>query len=179
VHAPGASALDKYVQSATLGDDALDKPWFTHDDLFDAGRVSFTMGPLANEDWGSDPAAAPPSLSTHELSAFGCPPRKGPKTFATTLTYVGDTRAQGDAVALVADLTTVDGSAVPGKRVTFEIAGRTVSAVTGGDGRATVVVDVPDHGRSQLVVARFAGDGPYLPSETSATIQWGKGPKPR
>jgi predicted alpha-1,2-mannosidase len=177
VRAPGASVVNKYVQSATLGDGALDRPWFTHDELFRAGRVSFPMGPVANEAWGSEPSAAPPSLSSHDLSAFGCPPGKRAKTLETRLSYVGDTRAQGDSVTLSALLTLASGAPVAGKTVAFEIAGRTVTAVTGDDGRATVPVDVPDHGRSQAVSARFAGAHPYLPSETAATIQWGKGPK--
>jgi hypothetical protein len=80
-------------------------------------------------------------------------------------------------VKLAAELTTADGVPVVGKGIAFEMAGRTASAATGDDGRATVTVEVPNHGRSQLVVARFAGDGPYLASETTATIQWGKGPK--
>ncbi|HEY7876492.1 MAG TPA: GH92 family glycosyl hydrolase [Actinomycetota bacterium] len=177
VRAPGASAVDKYVQSATLGDAALDRPWFTHAELFRAGRVELPMGPTANESWGSDPAAAPPSLSTHDLSAFGCPPLKGPKTTATGLTYVGDTRVQGETVNLAASLMTESGSPVAGRQVAFEIAGRTVEATTGPDGHAAVAVEIPDHGRSQLVIARFRGDSLYLPSETAATVQWGKGPK--
>jgi hypothetical protein len=177
VTAAGASAAAKYVQSATLGDAPLDRPWVTHGELTHTGRVGFAMGPLANESWGSDPSAAPPSLSSHDLSAFGCPPRKGPKTVATTLTYTGETRAQGDAVTLAAQLLGADGSPVANKEVTFEIAGRRVTATTAGDGRATTTVALPDHGRSQAVVARFAGAAPYLPSETTATITWGKGPK--
>ena len=72
VGAPGASYVNKYVQSAQLGDEALDRAWFTHDELFDAGRVSFTMGPLPNESWGAAPEQAPPSMSTHDLASFGC-----------------------------------------------------------------------------------------------------------
>jgi predicted alpha-1,2-mannosidase len=177
VSAPGASLLAKYVQSSKLGGEPLDRPWMTHAELAYAGRLSFVMGPVANEDWGSAPSAAPPSLSTHGLDAFGCPPRKVAKTIATTLTYAGDTRAQGDVVALAARLSTPDGTPLPGKEISFEIAGREATAVTGDDGIAQATVEVPDHGRSQDVIARFAGLHPYLPSETAATIQWGKGPK--
>ena len=72
IHAPGASLLDKYVQSATLGEDPLDRPWVTHKELFKEGSVTFQMGPQANTAWGSDPEQAPPSMSSHELKDFGC-----------------------------------------------------------------------------------------------------------
>lgn len=179
VTATGASALAKYVQSATLGDRPLERPWVTHAELAHAGRVAFSMAPVANEKWGSHPSVAPPSLSTHDLSAFGCPPRKGPKTIGTTLTYTGDTRGRGDAVTLAAQLLDDGGIPVAGKEIVFEVAGTRATAMTADDGVATAPVEVPDHGRSQVVVARFAGAHPYEPSETSGTIQWGKGPKTR
>jgi predicted alpha-1,2-mannosidase len=72
VKAPGASLSSKYVQSATLGDASLDRSWITHKELFRAGSISFAMGPSANEDWAAGKAAAPPSMSSDPLSAFGC-----------------------------------------------------------------------------------------------------------
>ncbi len=74
VTAPGATYVSKYIQSAQLGDEPLDRAWLTHDELFGAGSVSFEMGPIANESWGADPDQAPPSISTHALSSFGCKP---------------------------------------------------------------------------------------------------------
>ena len=178
VSAPGASIANKYIQSATLGTADLGRAWFTHDELFEAGEVEFTMGPLENTQWGADDP--PPSMSTHPLSSFGCPKRETPdaETVPTALTFVGDTRAKGEAVTLAASLAaaslaTDEGELLAGETVSFEIAGQTVTAVTGAGGVARAVVTIPDHGRSQKVVARFAGTSQYLPSETSTTISWG------
>jgi predicted alpha-1,2-mannosidase len=173
VTAPGANFANKYIQSATLGTDNLDRAWFTHDELFGAGEVSFEMGPLANESWGADPEAAPPSISTHPVSAFGCPRQEKPEPVATTLTYTGDLRAKGDNVVLAARLTGSDGTGLAGALITFEIAGQTLTATTDAQGFATTNATVPDHGRSQQVLVSYAGDADHLPSETSATIQWG------
>jgi putative alpha-1,2-mannosidase len=175
VEAPGASIASKYIQSARLGDSSLDRPWFTHQDLLDAGSVSFGMGVTPNEGWGADPAAAPPSLSTHDLSAFGCPERKdgGPEQVATVLTYVGDRKAKGEQVTLAARLTTVEGQPIAGETIAFEIAGQTLTGLTDGDGVASTVATVPNHGRSQVVVSRFAGNESLFASEISATITWG------
>jgi predicted alpha-1,2-mannosidase len=63
VSAPGASAGNKYVQSATLNGKPLDKPWFTHDELAAGGTLVLRMGPRPNRKWGSSPEAAPPSMS--------------------------------------------------------------------------------------------------------------------
>jgi hypothetical protein len=57
--------------------------------------------------------------------------------------------------------------------VTFEIAGRQVSATTGATGLASALVRVPDHGRSQQVTASFAGSARYMSSTTTATVRWG------
>ncbi|MDQ3940060.1 MAG: glycoside hydrolase family 92 protein, partial [Actinomycetota bacterium] len=180
VEAPGASAAGKYVQAATLGGASLDRPWFTHDQLVDAGNVSFTMGALPNTGWGSAGAAAPPSMSSTAMSSdslesFGCPRLEAPEPVATALTYTGDTRARGEQVTLAARLTTSDGTPLVGRPITFEIAGQTLSATTDDSGVATLVATVPDHGRSQEVLVQFAGDEGHRPSDTTATIHWGGG----
>jgi predicted alpha-1,2-mannosidase len=72
IEAPGASLANKYIQSGSLADEPLDRPWVTHKELFKEGRVSFTMGPRPNTAWGSSAAAAPPSMSSHGLEDFGC-----------------------------------------------------------------------------------------------------------
>ncbi|HYI45289.1 MAG TPA: GH92 family glycosyl hydrolase [Actinomycetota bacterium] len=176
VEAPGASVASKYVQSAQLGTGELDRPWFTHDELFKAGDVSFEMGPLANESWGADPKAAPPSISTHPVSAFGCPARPSPPKIATQLEYVGAPVVRGSDVELAARLTDESGSPLSGKTVTFEILGQTIPAQTDSDGVARTVAHVPDHGHRQTVLVRFAGDETNLPSETTTSIIW-KGKK--
>lgn len=173
VRAPAASFVNKYIQSATLGGEELDRPWFTHDELFTARDVSFEMSPIENKSWGASKDAAPPSMSTDPLSAFGCPQRTEPEPVATSLVYTGDTRAKGETVNLAARLTTADGIPVAGEMITFEIAGQTLTATTDGDGTARVTATVADHGRSQAVTARFAGAGLYLPAETTATVTWG------
>jgi predicted alpha-1,2-mannosidase len=178
IDAPGASLAGKYVQSARLGEDDLARPWFTHDELFERGHLALVMGPTANESWGSAVAAAPPSLTGHDLSAFGCPRRDATKPAPTTLAYTGDTKGHGSTVALEALLTTAGGAPVAGKPVVFEIAGSTVTATTGEDGRAAATAEVTyDSGQVHVVVARFRGDADYGRSETSAVIRWPKGPK--
>jgi predicted alpha-1,2-mannosidase len=175
VEAPGASIASKYIQSAQLGGSSLDRPWFTHGDLLDAGSVSFEMGLTPNESWGADPAAAPPSMSTHDLGAFGCPERQGSdvEPVATALTYTGDTRGKGQTVNLAAQLKTVEGQPIAGETITFEIAGQTLTAVTNGDGVAATNATIPDHGKSQAVSVRFAGTETYSTSQSAATIIWG------
>jgi len=56
------SAVNKYIQSATLNGKPLDKPWFEHKDLAGGGALVFEMGPRPNVAWGSAPEAAPPSM---------------------------------------------------------------------------------------------------------------------
>ena len=72
VRAPGASLVNKYVQSADLAGEELERPWATHKELFKAGEVTFPMGPQANTGWGAAPEHAPPSMSSHKLKDFGC-----------------------------------------------------------------------------------------------------------
>jgi predicted alpha-1,2-mannosidase len=172
IQAPGASLASRYIQSATLGEEPLDRAWFTHDELFDAGQVGFEMDVTPNEAWGASAATAPPSMSSHDLAAFGCPQLEKAEPVATTLTYTGPTRGRGSLVPLEAKLTANE-SAVSGQTIVFEIAGRQLSAVTDGAGIARASATIPHHGRSQQVTARFAGTPDLAPSETTATIRWG------
>ncbi|MEA2433994.1 MAG: hypothetical protein QOG54_1451 [Actinomycetota bacterium] len=73
IEAPGASPAAKYVTSATLGASPLDRAWLTEDELGGA-TLQLRMSEVPNLEWGADPAAAPPSLSTHATSSFGCHP---------------------------------------------------------------------------------------------------------
>jgi len=61
VIAENCSDVNKYIQSATLNGEPLEKPWFTHQDLLDGSTLKLTMGPLPNKQWGASPEAAPPS----------------------------------------------------------------------------------------------------------------------
>jgi predicted alpha-1,2-mannosidase len=53
IEAKDVSAKNKYIQSATLNGQALDNPWFSHDDLVKGGRLIFQMGPRPNKSWGN------------------------------------------------------------------------------------------------------------------------------
>lgn len=57
------SEKNLYIQSATLNEKPLNKPWFRHSDIANGGRLVFDMGPMPNKKWGSAPDAAPPSMS--------------------------------------------------------------------------------------------------------------------
>jgi putative alpha-1,2-mannosidase len=52
-----------YIQSATLNGRPLNKPWFSHTEIVNGGRIVFNMGPLPNKAWGAAPDAAPPSMT--------------------------------------------------------------------------------------------------------------------
>lgn len=57
------SASNRYIQSATLNGKSWTKPWFSQADIANGGTFVFTMGPQPNQDWGTDPRQAPPSMS--------------------------------------------------------------------------------------------------------------------
>lgn len=53
------SEENKYIQSATLNGTTWNKPWFSHSDIENGGKLVLVMGNKANKKWGSDPTAAP------------------------------------------------------------------------------------------------------------------------
>jgi putative alpha-1,2-mannosidase len=57
------SAANPFIQSATLNGKSWNKPWFSHSDIANGGKLVLEMGPLPNKKWGSAPNAAPPSMS--------------------------------------------------------------------------------------------------------------------
>ncbi|WP_222439668.1 GH92 family glycosyl hydrolase [Alloacidobacterium dinghuense] len=57
------SDRNKYIQSATLNGKPLNKPWFEHADIANGGTLILEMADQPNLQWGSSPAAAPPSMS--------------------------------------------------------------------------------------------------------------------
>ena len=63
IEARGTSSENRYVQSATLDGEPLERPWFYYRDLVDGGRLVLQMGPEPNKSWGSRPQDAPPSMS--------------------------------------------------------------------------------------------------------------------
>lgn len=63
IEARNTSVVNRYIQSATLDGKPLLKPWFYHSELVDGGTLVLEMGPQPNENWGSRPEDAPPSMS--------------------------------------------------------------------------------------------------------------------
>ena len=61
VKAENFSEDNRYIQSATLNGKALDRPWFSHEELMAGGVLKLVMGSQPNKAWGSAPEAAPPS----------------------------------------------------------------------------------------------------------------------
>ena len=61
IEARGASRDNKYIQSARLDGREWSKPWLTHSDVKDGGRLVLEMGDTANKQWGARPEDAPPS----------------------------------------------------------------------------------------------------------------------
>jgi putative alpha-1,2-mannosidase len=59
--ARNCSSENKYIQSATLNGQAWNKPWFSHQDLINGGKLELQMGSKANYSWGSSIKDAPPS----------------------------------------------------------------------------------------------------------------------
>lgn len=63
IEAKNWSENNKYIQSATLNGKEWNKPWFSHSDIQDGGKLILVMGNKANKSWGSGRDDAPPSAS--------------------------------------------------------------------------------------------------------------------
>jgi predicted alpha-1,2-mannosidase len=63
INARNVSAQNKYIQSATINEKPLQKPWFEHSEIANGGNLVLEMGPRPNKEWGSRPEDAPPSMS--------------------------------------------------------------------------------------------------------------------
>lgn len=61
VNAKNASWSNKYIQSATLNGQPLNRTWFTHDDLVNGGTLELIMGDRPNKNWGLE--SPPPSAA--------------------------------------------------------------------------------------------------------------------
>lgn len=57
------STKNIYIQSATLNGRPLNKPWFSHSDIANGGKLIFKMGAKPNKNWGVASDAAPPSMT--------------------------------------------------------------------------------------------------------------------
>ena len=63
VVAENNSDANMYIQSATMNGQPWDKPWFSHSDIANGGKLVLKMGPKPNMKWGSAIGDAPPSMS--------------------------------------------------------------------------------------------------------------------
>jgi len=61
IKATGCSVKNKYIQSAKLNGQTLNKPWFTHNALVNGALLELQMGEYPNKAWGAAQADAPPS----------------------------------------------------------------------------------------------------------------------
>ena len=57
------SKKDKYVQSATLNSQPLNRSWNTHSEIVNGGTLVFEMGSEPNKEWGSAAGDAPLSMT--------------------------------------------------------------------------------------------------------------------
>jgi predicted alpha-1,2-mannosidase len=56
------SPANRYIQSATLNGQRLDKSWISHEDILRGGTLVFRMGSKPNRGWASAENSVPPSL---------------------------------------------------------------------------------------------------------------------
>jgi predicted alpha-1,2-mannosidase len=63
IEAQNNSAVNTYIQSATLNGKLLSRTWISHQEITNGGTLVFKMGPEPNKKWGSKPEDAPPSMS--------------------------------------------------------------------------------------------------------------------
>lgn len=70
IEAENASDDNKYIQSATLNGKEWTKPWFSHDDIKDGGKLSLVMGRQPNKAWGAGSDAVPPSADKEKGSSL-------------------------------------------------------------------------------------------------------------
>lgn len=66
IEAQNNSAVNKYIQSATLNGKLLSRTWISHQEITNGGTLVFKMGPEPNKKWGSKPEDAPPSVSKNQ-----------------------------------------------------------------------------------------------------------------
>ena len=65
IEALGCSDENKYIQSATLNGKDWNKPWFSHQDLINGGKLVLKMGSKANRNWGNSENDVPPSAEAY------------------------------------------------------------------------------------------------------------------
>jgi predicted alpha-1,2-mannosidase len=70
ITAPGNSAANKYVQSATLNGVSYSKNYLRHADILAGGTLQLTMGPSPST-WGGGPDDVPGSITTSDKAPTG------------------------------------------------------------------------------------------------------------
>lgn len=63
IEAKGVSHENKYIQSVTLNGKEWTRPWFSHDEIKNGGKLILVMGDTPNKEWGSKVDDAPPSAN--------------------------------------------------------------------------------------------------------------------
>lgn len=63
VEAVNTSKQNKYIQSAEINGKSIDRPWFTHEELMQGGKLVLNMGSRPNPVWGTSLESAPPSMT--------------------------------------------------------------------------------------------------------------------
>lgn len=66
IEAQNNSDENKYIQRATLNGKEWNKPWFSHDDIKNGGKLVLVMGKHPNKQWGADKQVAPPSADVEK-----------------------------------------------------------------------------------------------------------------
>jgi len=56
VKADNVSGRNKYIQSAKLNGQPLDRTWIKHSEIVQGGKLEFTMGDRPNKEWADDPS---------------------------------------------------------------------------------------------------------------------------
>lgn len=63
ITAENNSKVNKYIQSASLNGEALDRLWIDHSEIMAGGALKFVMGPKPNMDWASSSESIPYSMT--------------------------------------------------------------------------------------------------------------------
>ncbi|HWL66551.1 MAG TPA: GH92 family glycosyl hydrolase, partial [Actinomycetota bacterium] len=163
IEAPGTSPVAKYVASATLGGSPLDRAWLTEDEL-DGATLRLQMSEVPSMEWGAGPDAAPPSLSTHATSSFGCRP-SSPSLEPTDVSFIESSHVSGqfsDKTVFEARLTDSNGHPIAGQELSFELTGtespRSFSATTNDDGVGAFMPTLEEKPGFYQLTVRFGGD---------------------
>jgi predicted alpha-1,2-mannosidase len=133
IEAPGASAENKYVQSASVGGRPLDRSWISHFEIQEGADLSLQMGSTPNREWASGPEATPPSRAS-----------------IPDLTIVADRASASSGEqrrTIVAELTDESGAVVANAPIIWRVEGGDVfsrSEKTDDRGRAEVEVGAED-----------------------------------